>query len=250
MNILLTNDDGIFAEGINALYEVLSSKHNVYIIAPDEEKSGSSTAISFKDCIKATLITENKFSVAGYPADCVNLGLKGDLIPKPDLVVSGINHGPNLGDDIHFSGTVGGARVAFIYGISGIAISIDCRVRSKYFRDAAEFLAAYIEKSGFLIRDKCRFMNINYPDIATNEIIGVKYMSLGRRNYNDSYKVISNENGQLNLKYIPEIGIPDNNSCDISEVKKGYITITPLLIDCTDYEFLHSIKSCSTCVHK
>ncbi len=243
MNILLTNDDGISAEGINALYEALSERHNVFIIAPEEERSGSSNAITFKDSIFARAVAKDKFAVDGYPADCVNLGLRGDIIPRVDLVVSGINHGPNIGDDIHFSGTVGGARVAYIYGVSGIAISVNCKGKSNYFNDAARFLLKYIEESDLFTNDKCSFLNINYPDLPGNKILGVKYSPLGRRNYNDFYKVTGRENGKINLQYNPVIGASKNDGSDISEVKKGYITITPLLLDCTDYEFLYKIKN-------
>jgi 5'-nucleotidase len=245
MNILLTNDDGISAKGINALYDVLSEKHNVFIIAPEEERSGSSNAITFKDNIKARTIANNKFAVEGYPADCVNLGMNSNIIPKMDIVVSGINHGPNIGEDVHFSGTVGGARVAYIYGISGIAISINCSRKSHYFNDAANFLLKYIEESDLFADNHCIFLNINYPDLPANKILGVKYTSLGKRNYNDFYEVTGRENEKINLQYKPGIGESANDGSDISEVKKGYITITPLLLDCTDYEFLYKIKSAS-----
>jgi 5'-nucleotidase len=243
MNILLTNDDGISAQGINALYEVLSKKHNVFIIAPEEERSGSSNAITFKDHIKARMIDENKFAVEGYPADCVNLGLKGNIIPKADLVISGINHGPNIGEDIHFSGTVGGARVAYIYGISGIAISINCKGKSHYFSDAADFLLKYIEESELLAKDNCMFLNINYPDLSPNKILGIKYTSLGKRNYSDFYEVTGRENERINLRYKSGTGVSENDGSDISEVMKGYITITPLLLDSTDYELLYKINN-------
>ncbi|MCU0822334.1 MAG: 5'/3'-nucleotidase SurE, partial [Spirochaetes bacterium] len=125
MRILLTNDDGISAKGINLLYESLSRKHDVYVIAPNEEKSGCSSAITMKSQLKIETLSEKKFAVHGFTADCVNIGLKGNIIPKVDMVVSGINHGPNCGDDIYFSGTVAGARIGYIYGLSSIAISID-----------------------------------------------------------------------------------------------------------------------------
>jgi 5'-nucleotidase len=243
MKILLTNDDGIYAEGINALYEVLSKKHEVFVIAPAEERSGSSNAITFKDCIKAREIAKNKFAVEGFPADCVNLGLKGDIIPKVDLVVSGINHGPNLGEDIHFSGTVAGARVAFIYNVSGIAISVDCKGKSNHFKDAAIFLLQYLDESAIFSMNKSWFLNINYPDIPLNKILGIRYSSLGKRKYNDFYKVTGREKDKINLQYNPAIGESDNEKSDISEVNQGYISITPLLLDCTDYEFLDKIQN-------
>ena len=241
MNILLTNDDGIHSEGINALFSILSEKHNVFIIAPDEEKSGCSTAVSFKKNLEIVNIAENIFAVQGFTADCVNIGLRGDIIPKVDLVVSGINHGPNLGDDIYFSGTVGGARVAYIYGISGISFSLNCKGESRFFTDASKFLSKYIEDVKLFSGNECRFLNINYPDLPADEIIGIKYSSLGRRKYNDTYKVTSMENKKINLQFRPEIGSFKNENTDITELEKGYITITPLTLDCTDYDSIKSL---------
>ena len=145
MHILLTNDDGIYAGGINLLYKYLSQKHDVYVIAPNEEKSGCSNAITMKSELKIETLSENKFAVNGFTADCVNIGLKGNLIPKVELVISGINHGPNCGDDVYFSGTVAGARVGHIYGISSIAISLDSYNESTNLSDASEFLLNYID---------------------------------------------------------------------------------------------------------
>ncbi len=241
MNILLSNDDGVFAEGINALYNTLSEKHNVFIIAPDEEKSGCSTGMTFKDNLKIINIAKNIYAINGFTADCVNIGLKGDIIPKADLVISGINHGPNLGDDIYFSGTVGGARVAYIYGISGIAISLNCKGKSEFFKNAARFLLGFIENPELFPGNKSLFLNINYPDLPDNEILGVKFSSLGRRKYNDSYKVTGKENGKISLQYIRETGLSGSDSSDIAELKKGYITVTPLTLDCTDYDVLNNL---------
>src|SRR5208337_1483348 len=125
MRILLTNDDGVNAEGILTLFRVLSQFHDTYIIAPDRERSACSNIFTMREEVKVQRIDRNIFSINGYPADCVSLGLHSDLIPGIDLVISGINHGPNLGDDIHFSGTVAGARTAFIFGKPAIAVSID-----------------------------------------------------------------------------------------------------------------------------
>lgn len=238
MNILLTNDDGINAEGINALYRTFSEKYNVYIMAPDEEKSGCSSAVSFKKTLVINKVAENKYSVNGFTADCVNIAIRSGIIPGIDLVISGINHGPNLGDDIYFSGTVGGARVAYIYGISGIAVSLNCRKKSRYFNDASEFLLQYIESSGLFAENTCNFFNINYPDIPKNKINGIKYTNLGRRKYNDSYNINNGKSGEFILEFMPATGSGLGEISDISHVENGYITITPLTLDCTNYKLL------------
>jgi 5'-nucleotidase len=237
MKILLTNDDGIHSQGINALYKVLTKKHSVYIFAPTKEKSGCSSALSIIELIKIIEMHKNIFAVEGFTADCVNIGLQGELIPKVDLVISGINHGLNLGDDIYFSGTVAGARVAYIQNISGIAVSLDCRKESRHFTDASRFVLDYIEQINQKINNPF-LLNINYPNLPANKIQGIRYSSLGRRRYNDSYKIISKENSELNIQFIPEIGSIKRGGSDISDLENGYIAITPLTLDCTDYSLM------------
>jgi 5'-nucleotidase len=244
MNILLTNDDGVHAKGLNTLFNVLSEKHTVFIIAPNEEKSGSSNAMTFKNNFKIVNISKNIYAMHAYPADCVNMGLRGNLIPKVDLVISGINHSPNLGNDIYFSGTVGGARVACIYGIPGIAISMNRPGESEFFTNASRFLLNYVENFNMFINNNCLFLNINYPDLPENKILGIRYSCLGKRRYNDSYKVISTEGKEMKVQYNYGniLGPMENEVSDISELEKGYITITPLTLDCTDHEFLRSMS--------
>ena len=146
MKILFTNDDGITAEGLIILERIFSKYHETYIIAPDRERSACSNIFTVRDELTVTKISDRVFSVNGYPADCVSLALHSDLIPEIDLVISGINHGPNLGDDVHFSGTVAGARTAYIFGKPGIAFSIDSfHKASPNMPEASEFLAEYIK---------------------------------------------------------------------------------------------------------
>ena len=239
MRILLTNDDGINAQGINSLYKHLTSEHEVYVIAPIEEKSGCSSAITMYEHIKIENTAPDKFAVHGFTADCVNIGLKGNLIPEIDLVISGINHGPNCGDDTYFSGTVAGARVGYIYGLSSIAVSIDCYGEdSQNIDDTSKFLLDYIKELDILNLKNPVFLNINYPDITSNEICGVKYTCLGKRHYHDSYKILHKDKNEIKLQFNGGITENENKGSDITELKKGYITITPLTLDCTDYRVL------------
>jgi len=241
MDILLTNDDGISAEGINVLFDVLSEKHYVFMMAPATEKSGSSSAITIKENLRITRAAENKYAVHGYTADCVNVGLRSNIIPKVDLVVSGINHGPNKGEDIYFSGTVGGARIAHISGISGIAISVNSITReSNYFYNASRFLLDYIDDQDMFPCDggRCHFLNINYPDLPEDRILGIKYSALNTNKNNDFFKIISRNDGEISLRYTRESEPEGINGTDITDVKNGHISITPLLPECTDNEFL------------
>ena len=140
MKIILTNDDGIEALGINSLFETLSKKHEVYMIAPDRQRSACSNAITIHDTVKLKKTDTRKYSLSGFPADCVNFGLCSGIFPEPDLVISGINHGPNMGDDIYFSGTVAGARAGYIHFRSAIAASYESFTDFSLISNASEFI--------------------------------------------------------------------------------------------------------------
>ena len=154
------------------------------------------------------------------------------------MVISGINHGANLGDDIYFSGTVGGARLAYIYGITGIAISLHCNGESKFFRDTSEFLLDYLGKQNLFSTEKYRFLNINYPDLPADQIKGIRYSSLGRRRYNDTYEVRSDSQKELSMRFTPGVISSQKKNTDVIEIQNGLITITPRTLDCTDYDYL------------
>lgn len=238
MTILLTNDDGVNAEGIRALFDTLSTEHEVFVIAPEDERSACSNAITVRTSLSINQLDDRHFAVDGYTADCVNIGLNGGFIPPVDLVISGINHGPNLGDDVYFSGTVAGARTACIFGVHGIALSLDCLNTSSYFSQASSFMLHFI---GDITRHRGRpalFFNINYPNLPSDEIKGVKNTVLGRRKYNDTY-TIHQENGKGKIIQlsgaIESIG---GENTDVFELRNGFISVTPLSLDCTDHEFL------------
>ena len=234
MKILITNDDGIDAEGLIILERVLSKYHETYVIAPDRERSACSNIFTMRSELTVTRISNNSFSVNGYPADCVSIALHSDLIPEIDLVISGINHGPNLGDDVHFSGTVAGARTAYIFGKPGIAFSIDSfHKASQNMPEASEFLADFI-KTYPVAPDT--FLNINYPDIPFSSISGIEYTFLSKRYYRDTY--IKRETGSKEIM-VSLNGYIDTDSVEGSDdyaIKRGFISVTPMTIDSTDYK--------------
>jgi len=245
MNILLTNDDGIEADGLQALYKCLGEYHNVFVMAPDGERSACSHAFTIKSSgVNVRKLSDNRFSVSGYPSDCTSIGLHGGLFPQIDLVVSGINHGPNLGDDLFFSGTVAGARSAYIWGRSGIAISMDSYHKpSEYFFEAAEFLKKFIDEMEPVMNGKNYLFNINYPDLPGSSIKGARYTYAGRRIYRDAYELTEKGDSDMNFVLKGTVDSVDSDGSDFNMLKHGYISITPLSIDCTDYEYLNSIKN-------
>ena len=257
LNILLTNDDGIHSEGINSLFAALSRNHAVYMIAPDSERSACSNAITVRSPLKIKRVADNRFSISGFPADCVIVGLSGNLIPDVDLIISGINHGPNVGDDLIFSGTVAGARTGYIFGKAAIAVSINAYHRaSRYLDDASEFIRGFVEDLLPVIRGASStvntagnmpltprpFFNINYPDLPVADIKGKKYTHVGRRMYRDSFKETVLDSGEAMVQMGGYIESIFDEGSDTTELENGYISITPLMTDSTDYDLLKKIS--------
>ena len=241
MKILLTNDDGIKAEGIQNLYQKLTSKFETYIIAPDRERSACSNIFTMRDEVSLKKTQLNIYSVNGYPADCVSIGLHSKLIPEVDLVISGINHGPNLGDDVHFSGTVAAARTAYIFGKPGIAFSADTFHRpSVYFDQMSDFLCDFIDKN---FPFNGQYLNINYPDLPSDRVKGIKYTYLSKRFYRDSYTIRQTDSDdECVLMLNGNIDTRDDRDSDSDVLNKGFISVTPLTIDTTDYSSLRGYQ--------
>lgn len=243
MKILLTNDDGIHAAGLEALYDELRKKHTVFVFAPDGERSACSNALTIGRTIRVDRLDDFRYSVHGYPADCVNVGLHSSFVGKIDLVVSGINHGPNLADDIYYSGTVAGARTAFIFGINGIAVSLNSYTEHGYFPDCAAFTSKFIEESGLFGENGPSFININYPPVTSGKIRGVHYSHLGKRYYVDEYKIEKEEGDSIYMRLDGTISSEERDDSDVTEIEKGYITVTPLTLDTTDYPLLQRFRA-------
>ncbi len=234
MNLLLTNDDGYNSKGIEILFKKLSEKHNVYIIAPDRNRSAVSNCISIFEKLKLEKIDEKIWKYEGFPADCVSLGIFSDLIgTKIDAILSGINYGQNLGSDIIYSGTCAGARQAVLAGIPGIALSlhpIDWEKANKEgfkFNALTDFVCNNLETLISLCEVKSHrtFVNVNAGSFDSYK--GVKITeNLCVRHYNEKIKVINEENN-LFTTYESSNGFTekDENSDD-ELVHKQYIAIS------------------------
>ncbi|MFP4660910.1 MAG: 5'/3'-nucleotidase SurE [Halanaerobiales bacterium] len=248
MKILLTNDDGIYADGIRALAEVLIKKnHRVFLAAPDRERSAAGHSITIIDPLRARKVNIgiddlSCYKVSGTPADCVKLGLEKLIDFTPDLVISGINAGPNLGYDVLYSGTVSAAIEGWMVGFNSIAVSLDIRAR-RNFIEAAIFLDKTIQKINFDIIPETVLLNINIPDIEETEIKGTKITRLGTSLYDDTFEERLDPTGN---KYYWLTGGNgrDEKSCDtdIWSIKNNYISITPLKIDLNNYDVMEVLK--------
>jgi len=233
MNILLTNDDGYFSSGISALKEELSKFHNVYLCAPIREKSASSHSITLFKKMELLEINKNEYAIDGTPADCVKVALLylfKDI--NFDILISGINNGPNMGEDIFYSGTVAGAREGLLNNIFSIAASVDKWNKNKSFELPAKFLAELIEKLNKKLLSENILLNINFPDNSKPK--GIKITHLGKRVYKDSiifekidgksYVTIGGDNP----------GFEYEENSDLSAVYENFVSITPITNDVYD----------------
>ena len=177
MKLLLTNDDGIYAEGLWALHDHLSKRHTVSIVAPDRERSAVGHGITLHHPLRAEIISVNGrgagTAVSGTPADCVKLAIVTLLDSRPDMVISGINPGANIGVNLNYSGTVSAAKEAALCGIPAIAASIHSR-SARYYDEASEFIGRLAEKVIEKGLPCGTFLNVNMPDLPIREIAGIR----------------------------------------------------------------------------
>ena len=235
LKILVTNDDGIFSEGIKSLVESLGSLGDIWVAAPDRERNAVSHSLTLHRPLRVIKFSDQKYAINGTPSDCVNIGINFILKGKPDLIVSGINKGGNLGDDINYSGTVAAAVEGGLMGVPSFAISLSTE-RDFKFKPAAEFalrLASFITKNG--VPDGT-ILNVNVPDTDGKEISRYKITRQGKNTHNNTIEEKIDPRG---MKYY-WIGRKDENyeeddASDLEAISQGFISITPLRIDRTHH---------------
>lgn len=228
MNILISNDDGIEARGINVLFEEIQKNFKPVIIAPDKERSSCGHGITLGEPLRVKSIDENRFSCSGYPADCILVGLGGILQDRPQLVLSGINHGANLGQDRFYSGTIAAAREAAFRNIPAISISlVTYNSRGvEHFETAASFLSGLLLAGIVDLIPKVCLLNINVPNLPMNKIAGVKYTVTGIQKYTEEV-VERKDNRGKSYYWVGGTyqGYEDIPGTDCAEVNKGFITL-------------------------
>ena len=239
--ILVTNDDGVHAPGIKALAASLASVGIVYVVAPDREVSACAQSLTLKHPLRAEKIEERVFAVDGTPADCVNLALVKLLPRRPDLIVSGINRGANLGEDVFYSGTVGGAREGTFFGVPSIAFSLAVRADAD-FGAAARFaavLAAMVLEKGLPERT---LLNVNVPP---GEPSGVVTTIQGRRQHEGT--IFEGLDPRRRTYYWIEEGtdewLASEEMSDIHAVQQGLISVSPLHTDTTHHAVLPAFRA-------
>jgi 5'-nucleotidase len=240
--ILVTNDDGIGAEGLLSLVKALEGLGRVIIVAPEQEQSASSHAITLDKPLRIKEYGADRFGVSGTPTDCVLLAIHGILPRRPDLLVSGINHGPNMGQDVTYSGTVAAAIEGCILGITSMAVSL-ASWESADFSGAAAAARYLAERLFELGEGQASLWNVNVPAIPDNEIKGIKITKLGSRVYND---IIIRKKDPRGKDYFwiggEKPGWSAEENSDFAAVSGGYVSVTPLRIDITDYKSIVELK--------
>lgn len=247
MRILLINDDGIHARGINALAHCLAEMAEIYMVAPDRERSGTGHSITVFDPIRVIRAniscSRAAWVVGGTPVDCVKLAVN-KLIPEGiDLVVSGINHGPNLGTDVLYSGTVSAAAEGVLLGIPSIAVSLNSYDEDMDFSFAAHFMANFIQvlmKHGL---ERKTLININIPPLMPEEIKGIRITKLGIRNYDNLFDERQDPRG--NTYYWMGGGVVKEDQeadSDVLALQDGFISVTPIHLDMTDYRLIEEYR--------
>lgn len=229
MRILVTNDDGFDAEGLASLAEALSREHDVRILAPDRERSGVSQAITLGDAQKLRKIGSNAFSCSGTPTDCVLLAMLGAIDFKPEVVVSGINRGPNLGTDILYSGTCAAAREAVLAGVPGIAVSCVSRAPRLRYGGAASFILKHLDALAAVCSESV-FVNVNAPSVDDDSLEAM-WTHPCHRAYGNEIKSFSGPDG---FEYFfllgGESGAHPDDASDISVVGAGKVSVSRILV--------------------
>ena len=241
--ILLSNDDGVTSEGLSALADALSHLGEVYTVAPDRDQSASSHSLTLTRPLRMEKISERKFSVDGTPTDCINLAVNGILKDgKPDLVVSGINTAANMGDDITYSGTVSATMEATLLKIPSVAVSMNAK-KDFVFQTGAHYarLVAELVLQTGLPEDT--LLNVNVPNLPLGRVKGIRITRQGKRVYKTPIVEKTDPRGK---KYYWIGGdkldsVPIENS-DIASVEDGYVSVTPIKLDMTDYAYMEELE--------
>lgn len=234
--ILLSNDDGYRAPGLAALYEALTERSAVTVIAPDRNRSGASNSLTLTQPIRVVVHDDGFMSVEGTPTDCVHLGLTGLLDEEPHVVVSGCNAGPNLGDDVLYSGTVAAAMEGRHLGLPAIAVSSES-FRPRHYATAARAVCVLLENFDTLALPPQTVMNVNVPDRPWSEIRGFQVTRLGNRHRAEPMVRDTDPRGNP-IYWIGPAG-PEQDAgpgTDFHAVREGFVSVTPLHVDLTRYD--------------
>ena len=243
LRLLCTNDDGIHARGLELLVDAAGELGEIQIVAPDRQQSASSHSLTLHRPLRATRLDDRRHTIDGTPTDCVLIAISDLLDERPDFVLSGVNHGPNMGEDVLYSGTVAAAMEGTILGIPSLALSFVGRefTRLDGYREVLhDLLRSLIGREDF--PDET-FFNVNIPDVPPEEIGGVRVTSLGRRVYSDSLTRSEDPRG---YEYFwiggGESHWSGREDSDFRAVQAGFISVTPMHLDLTNFRLMEDVR--------
>ena len=236
MQILLSNDDGYFAPGLAVLAATLSQHgHEITVVAPERDRSGASNSLTLDRPLMVRKTPSGFHYVNGTPTDCVHLAVTGLLPGLPDMVISGINHGANRGDDTVYSGTVAAATEGFLLGIPSVAVSL-ANIQQENFQAAADFVAGLAARFAADPVPEHVLLNVNVPDLPADQIQGVEVTRLGRRHKaQDTVKTINPRNQTMYWVGAAGAAQDAGPGTDFHAIANGCISLTPLQLDLTRY---------------
>ena len=243
MRILLSNDDGYFAPGLAALAQALTPLAEVTVVAPERDRSGASNSLTLDRPLILRQAPSGFYYVNGTPTDCVHLAVTGMLDQTPDIVISGINHGANMGDDTIYSGTVAAATEGYLLGIPSIAVSLASH-NARHFDTAARVVADLVRRIQAQPPVEPMLLNVNVPDVADEDIEPPVVTRLGKRHKAESVVKTTNPRGQT-VYWVGAAGAAQDagEGTDFFAVANGRVSITPLQMDLTRYSQMDGVKS-------
>jgi len=242
MYILISNDDGYLAQGINTLAAALRDYAEISVVAPDKNRSAASNSLTLDMPLRATVCDNGFVRVDGTPTDCVHLAITGLLAREPDMVFAGINHGANLGDDVLYSGTVAAATEGRFLGLPAVAISL-ASSDPKHFETAAHVAVVLLKKILQHPLPEDTLLNVNVPDLPIADVKGYRSTRLGQRHKAEAVIQSADPRGKL----IYWVGPPGSEQdagpgTDFDAIRNGYVSVTPLQLDLTRYERLEGLR--------
>jgi 5'-nucleotidase len=243
MRILLSNDDGYFAPGLAALAEALQEYAEITVVAPERDRSGASNSLTLDRPLMLRQAPSGFYYVNGTPTDCVHLAVTGMLDHLPDMVISGINHGSNMGDDTIYSGTVAAATEGYLLGIPSIAVSLASH-NAKHFDTAARVVGDLVQRIQRQPPTEPMLLNVNVPDRAWDQLGGMVVTRLGKRHKAESVVKTTNPRGQT-VYWVGAAGAAQDagEGTDFHAIANGRVSLTPLQMDLTRFSQMESVNA-------
>ncbi|HHJ16066.1 MAG TPA: 5'/3'-nucleotidase SurE [Gammaproteobacteria bacterium] len=244
MHILISNDDGYRAPGLRCLADALQAAGDVTVVAPDRDRSGASNSLTLDSPLRARKMDNGYTCVEGTPTDCVHLAITGLLEQEPDMVVSGINAGANLGDDVIYSGTVAAAMEGRFLGLPAVAVSL-VSTRQGYFDTAAKVVLELLQRLNCEPVPAETILNVNVPDLPFEELQGWQVTRLGNRHKSEPVICETDPRGRP-IYWVGPAGSEQDAGpgTDFHAVRNGFVSVTPIHVDLTRHEVLDQVRSC------